>query len=311
MRKNPVSTTYRAYGLTIDSDIALPGPQKVVDDVADVIMREGPVPESLARVETETLHWAANADELLLDIARVGRFHVRDGRRVNYAPAAGSRPEMVSAFLLGSCLGAVLHQRGRQVLHGSVVTSGGPAFAICGKSGTGKSTSAAWLVEHGARMLSDDLAVFSAVAPPRVVPGYPQSKLTGSALAGLGRETADLRPLPDGRDKFAVPRESHFLDRELPLGGIFVLERADAAEPSFTRLDGAEAIRSLVKHTYRRHYVVGSRAARHFDGWGKVAAQVPVWMIVRPRSIDSTAFVVSAISRAISEATAEEPKQDP
>ncbi len=308
-RKYIVTFTSRAYGMTIRSDIPLLGPQPTDEGGADVTMCEGPVPDAIENVETETLHWAASAEELLLHVPRVGRFHVRGGCEVRYAPVAGIASEMVQSYLLGSCLGAVLHQRGRQVLHGSVVAQHGAAFAICGKSGTGKSTSAAWLVEHGARMMSDDLAVFSDVAPPQVVSGYPQAKLTGAALAGLGRETAELRKLPDDRDKYALPRAADFLDGEAPLRGIFVLERSNRAEPAVMRLEGGQAIAALVKHTYRRHYVVGSHAARHYQAWAGIADRIPLVMIARPRASDSTQFVVSAISRAMSETIAEGPEQ--
>ncbi len=294
-----MSSCYRAYGLTIASDIALLGPRASGGTKIDVDIREGFVPERLEAIETETLHWAANADELLLDVPRVGRFHVRHGRTVRYSPRIGAPAQMVQAFLLGSCLGAVLHQRGQQVLHGSVVARGDTAFAICGKSGAGKSTSAAWLLERGARMISDDLAVLATVDPPLVLPGYPQAKLTGAALARLGRGTSDLQKLPDDRDKYAVPRGASFLDRELPLGAIFVIERHDRSELSAFRLDHAQAIAALVKHTYRRHYVVGSRAADHYRAWAKVADQVPVWFVGRPRGADTIEVVVAAMAREI------------
>ena len=72
-------------------------------------------------------------------------------------------------------------------------------------------------------------------------------------------------------------------------------------EPWVARVTGAEAVRLLIKHTYRRHFVVGSLASAHFERLGAIARQVPVYVILRPRSADSTRFVVSSISRIITE----------
>src|SRR5690606_37980193 len=105
---------------------------------------------ALQRPETETCHWSANEHEHLLAVPRVGRFLIAEGRRILYLAAAGADERLLDTYILGSCLGAILHQRGRAVLHGAAVALNGRAFAICGKSGAGKSTAAAHLLAHGA-----------------------------------------------------------------------------------------------------------------------------------------------------------------
>ncbi len=291
--------TSRAYGLTIASDITLHGPRACAVDTPDISIALGAVPERLTLIETETVHWQANARELLLHVPRVGRFHVSDGCSIVYEPMRRALPEAVSPFLMGSCLGAILHQRGLPVLHAAAVAAGNRCFAICGKSGTGKSTTASWLVRHGAKMMSDDLAVFSATDPPLVEPGFPQTKLTEEALDRLGLDPAGFRCLDDERGKFIVPHHDACLGARRRLGGLFVLERANIDAPTITQLTGATAMRALVKHTYRRHYVVRSRSADYFARWGEVARRTPIWQVTRPRGVDSTDFVVSAISREI------------
>lgn len=291
-----------AFGLTLGADrrlhplrLAAPGA------MADVDIAAGSVPDRLDHRDTETCHWSANEREHLLAVPGVGRFLITDGRRIFYAADAGADERLVDAYLLGSCLGAVLHQRGRAVLHGAAVTSNERAFAICGKSGAGKSTTAAHLLAHGPQLLSDDLTVLADSAEPVVLPGYPQSKLTREALARLGGDCAGFPPAPGDRGKVAVPREVAFCDSPRPLSGVFVIERMDAAEPRIVRLTPAQALAPLLRHTYRRHYVVASRAERHLSQWAHVARKVPVFLIVRPRDTDSTGFVVSAIRERIAQ----------
>ena len=299
-----MSFTCRAYGLTLRSDMPLQGPQPVEADAADVIIAEGGVPEELDHIETATQHWSANAMELLLHVPRVGRFYAANGNTIRYQPLLGVDAATTSGFILGSSLGALLHQRRQLVLHAAVIEREGKAFAICGKSGAGKSTTAGWLLEAGARLLSDDLCVLADQPAPLVLPGYPQAKLTRSALAELGHDPAGLRMLPDEREKFAVPRTDNFLDQPLPLAGVFVLERVVFDESTISLLRPPQAIVALVKHTYRRHYVVASRATQHYAALDRLVAQVPVWNVRRPAEGHSTQFVVSAISDAIAQTVA-------
>lgn len=291
---------YRAYGLVIASDIALHGPLPASESaVVDVDMTQGAVPDRLGTIEASKRHWQANGSELLLEVPEVGRFHVRDGRTVRYLRTAEAGDEAIGAFLLGSCIGALLHQRGTPVLHGACLEVGGKAIAICGKSGRGKSTTAAALVERGARIMSDDLTVFGALDPPTVMPGYPQSKLTGEALERLGESEAGLRQLDDERGKYAVPRGDVFVDRETPLAAIFVLETGPREEPIIMPIPGLDTVRALIRHTYRPGYLVRSRIEAYFRACDRIIAIAPIWAIVRPRSTDSTRFVVSAIAREI------------
>ncbi|MCB2067469.1 MAG: hypothetical protein KDE15_12620 [Erythrobacter sp.] len=295
----PLPHFCRAYGLTLRSDIPLDGTLAAPAGAFDVDVVEGPVPARADPVEAETLRWTGNARELVLHIPRVGRFHVTDGRRITYAPVTPGAADPLGLYVLGSALGAVLHQRGQQLLHASCVELGGKAVAICGRRGAGKSTTAAMLCRQGARLLTDDVAVFARLDPPWIVPGYPQAKLTGEALARIDRDPAQLRPLHGERGKFAVPRAEIFVDQPLPLHAVMVIERSDRATPVMARMKPAPAIQALLRHTYRPHFVMPSQAQRDFAGWGKVVEQVPMFELRRPRQGDSTAFVVSAIQQAI------------
>ncbi|EWG98231.1 hypothetical protein [Halomonas sp. BC04] len=91
-------------------------------------------------------------------------------------------------YLLGTALGALLHQRHWFPLHVSALATPSGAWAFTGESGAGKSTLAAWLHHHcGWPLISDDVAV---VKPgemiPRLHPGPPRLKLWQDALAMLG-----------------------------------------------------------------------------------------------------------------------------
>lgn len=290
------------FGLTLRADRRLhPLRPAASGTPIDVEIAAGPVPDALDRCDIETCHWSATEREHLLCVPGVGRFLIAEGCRIRYAASMGADERVLDAYILGSCLGAILHQRGRSVLHGAAVMSHGRAFAICGKSGAGKSTMAAHLLAHGALLLSDDLTVVTDTAAPAVLPGYPQSKLTPEALGRLGNDWAGLEPAAGDRGKLAVPRAASFCDSHHPLAGIFIIERSDVAEPKVVRLTPAQALEPLLRHTYRRHYLAPSRAERHLSQWAHVARQVPAFLIVRPRDTDSTGFAIPAIRERIAQ----------
>ena len=281
------------------------GPIVLAPGKPDVEITRGFVPQRLSLIETETVQWQANASELVLDIPKVARFHVHGGRKVFYDPVPGASDESIGAYLLGSCLGAIFYQRGLAVIHGAAIVHQGAGAVICGKSGAGKSTTSAFLVARGARLLSDDLAVFIDAATATVVPGYPQSKLSPDLVERLAIDSEGTRPLNDERGKLAVSRLDVFVEEPQRIKAIFVLEKWKRQSLEMARLSAAEAIHALTRQRYRRHYVVGSQTPSSFERLSAIAAQTQVWRIMRPINGDSTEEVASFISNKIEDISAQ------
>ncbi|RIV85635.1 hypothetical protein [Aurantiacibacter zhengii] len=288
---------YRAYGLDIEADLPLRA-LCAHEGGPDVRIVKSEVPDRLDTVEAKTPRWTANARELLIDVPNVARFHIHDGRKITYQPVNGASAEDVEAYLLGSCMGGVLHQRHLLVLHAAAISVGDRAFAICGKSGLGKSTTSAHLVEQGAELLSDDLAVFDRQGEC-VQPGYAQTKLTPGAIEGLVEPGGEMRKLAGERGKFAIARHQQFRADPAPIAGLFVIERTSSARPSLEQLEPGLVAQYLRRHTYRKGYIVPGNEAEHVRRCIDLAYRIPAWLALRPQTGDSTNFIVSAISEAI------------
>ena len=63
----------------------------------------------------------------------------------------------LATYALGPVLAFALHLQGSVLLHASGVAFGSISVLFCGTSGSGKSTSAAILEQHGYALLSDEL----------------------------------------------------------------------------------------------------------------------------------------------------------
>jgi hypothetical protein len=172
----------------------------------------------------------------------------------------------VESFLLGPILGAVLRLRQRICLHASVMEHEGKAFAMVGDKGAGKSTTAAALLQAGARLVSDDVAVFKIDAfPAMVYPGYPGIRLMPDALSSFNLNQNDLAQVVSTSNKRYVPvlennnaDESkvswQFQPSPCRLHAVYTLNsrQSDLDKTQFNTLSKRQALMALAPHIYGR-----------------------------------------------------------
>ena len=274
-------SVYRVFGLNLRSELALDElPRAPADALADVDIHRGTV-----QAGDGPSGYALDSNGTLLRVPDVGRFLIRDGREIIVEPAEGASERNVRLFLLGSALGALLHQRGLLPLHANAIEMDGRAIAFSGHSGAGKSTIAAWFHDGGRRILSDDVCVIGFDADGRAIayPGIPRLRLWREALEASGRETGEYSRSFDALDKYDVPSENRALE-PLPLATIYLLRQADesAGAPAIERLQGVDLVETLMSNTYRGAYLqtIG-RTGEHLAACLRIARQVPVFRAAR------------------------------
>jgi len=248
---------YRLFGLHFASELEIAGlePAKV-GPVAqpDVRIRLGAVPPETMRTEFLGMAVRATPDGLCIEVPEIARFRISAGAEIVVALVAAD-PARARDHLLGTAMGAVLHQRGYLPLHANLLAWNGRAYAFAGVSGAGKSTLAARLQAQGYGFLSDDICAvdWDAAGRPRAWPGIPRLKLWRDALAELSMDEASLRPLSWTTDKFEAPVPYSDNGNPLPLAAIYDLrEESDDARRGVHPLVGVDAVNTLVAHTYRR-----------------------------------------------------------
>jgi len=278
---------YTAHGLRIAVPFQCPEliPAHGTPDVTVILGRVPPLSEQL---RSGGLTFEATRDELLLDLLGVGRFRVQNGREVTVEPEPGVHEDTLRLFLFGSCLGAILHQRGILALHASAVRTQRGAVLFLGESGAGKSTLAATLIGCGLTLIADDVC---AVVPdqsgwPQVLPGIRHIKLWADAASRLAPAGAQLRRVRPGIDKYAMPVLESVAVESIPLYAAYVLVPYDGTVLRCEQIDGANRLAVLTEHTYREHYLDGlAQRPAHFRQV-VMAAQVPLVRIERPRQPD-------------------------
>lgn len=277
---------YALFGISIASQIAIDelGPRPATPR-PDVRILRGPVAPGPSGDRVGGLVMAGRA--AILEGPGV-RFRIEDGATITVDAGSGASGRNMRLFLLGSAMGALLHQRGMLPLHANAIEIGGRAISFAGRSGSGKSTLAAAFHDRGHRLLADDICVVT-VTPEgafEAQPGIPRVRLWRDALERSGRSAESLDPAYDGADKYVVPIDAGYADAAVPLAAIFML--ADFAEPGgpldIRPVHAAIGAQRLIANTYRGGFVpILGDQRRHFENCLTLASRVPVLELERPR----------------------------
>jgi len=251
-----------------------------------VVIGESEFPDHLPdALETSAVH-EVNAQALLLRVDGVGRYLVREGREIliDVDPAATAHD--VRVYLLGTCLGVLLHQRGLLILHASGVVTDLRAIVFAGDSGAGKSTLLTELLRRGHKMIVDDVCAirFDEESRPIVLPAYPRTRLWADAAARFEVDTTSLPRTRSSWDKFERQVPDQFWAHEAFLTHVFHLaDPHDGEEFLLESLPPFEAFTTLVDHTYRGLLLDGlDLRASHFELASRAAGSVKVIRVRRP-----------------------------
>ena len=269
---------YKAFGLTIASE--LPIPQLPLSGASDADVRvvrtnlSALTPEDLKTSFTQTVIQPTTTDTI---------FRITSGNLIEADVAAGDTDDFVAMYLLGSCMGAILVQRGYMLLHGSCVTDGRRSVLITGDSGAGKSTLAAEFLKNGWKLLTDDVTCLSDIeGTPLVQSSYPSQKLWQDALDRYEKGGEDIHSLyfSEDREKFGVNVTDSFLDGVRPLSMVVRLVPADHPT-GLSPIEGMAKVGQLMRNTYRLYLIENRHRLRLFLRCVTLSTKLPMALAVR------------------------------
>ncbi len=249
---------YTLFGLTIHSSLQLPELALASPDTpADVVVRTGMIPPTIEDVLATGVLYQISARQMRMSIDNIVSFLVSDGQEIIVEPHKSADDASVRLFLLGSALGALLHQRGMLPLHASCIETEYGAVLFVGRSGVGKSTTAAAFHKLGYPILADDITVIQAGEDgvPTVLPGYPQIKLWAESLEKLEQGTTGLEKVRPQIEKYAVPIRDGFSSKPLAVHAVYILMSNLSPDFSLKPVTGMQKIMILRRHTYRSTFL--------------------------------------------------------
>ncbi|MBX3190013.1 MAG: hypothetical protein KF819_23510 [Labilithrix sp.] len=167
----------------------------------------------------------------------------RRGERVSFVAREGADARTVAKVKAGLAAALVRHLQAGTSLHASAVARGGRALAFLGRSGAGKSTTAAWLCrERGFALLADDVVEVELGAASGALARPTESE------HWLGVASCRALGLPEPLEADKEPRAASRVERapaRLEVALSLALGEPDDA-PRITRVRGHRAVELLV-----------------------------------------------------------------
>ncbi len=283
MLRDSLNLTYRAYGLTVSSAIALPEFPISIHSAAgpaDVSVRfseSGDDADWMDSVRSQSSSWHVLNNEARLWFDGVGGFHIHSGRQIILFPEPGVEQALLRLYVEGMMMACLLHQRGFFVLHASVVRIGEHAIAFLGHVGAGKSSLAAAFHMLGHSVAADDNAAIElGETGTLVTPAFPSVKIFPAVGEALGFDAHSLREMHASQLKRARPVSRGFSAKPIPLERIYVLDRE--APEGIARLSGVESTLELIRNSVPTRWRQRGDAA-HLMRCGDLSRRIPTWRV--------------------------------
>lgn len=199
---------YSAFGLEICSDLQLLelAPMRATSVRQETITiaasshAEWP-PLQASPESTSVLQMAPGDWRLALE--GIGWFRVQGGSRISWERWDDSVSDRdLRTFLVTSCLGALLIQRGALVLNATTLVRDGKGVMLLGSPVSGKSTLAWCLLQQGWQLLSSELSVVDDQG--LVWPGLQQLKMWHDSALALGLDWPELSLVRRGLKRYSL-----------------------------------------------------------------------------------------------------------
>jgi hypothetical protein len=286
--------SYLAYGLLIRSAFPLPE-LMTAEGRQQVVVRPGKLNPLLPGGDKECENFLVTKDGICLFWKKVGKIFVREGREIIVDPAPEVDEGTIRLFILGPALGAVLHQRGRLVLHGSAVTMHGETVAFLGEEETGKSTLAAALYVNGYSVVADDLVALQIEnGSSKIFPSAPRLKLSPHVVSFGDFEKTHQISYPSFEIRSYLV-DKKFSPQPLYLKRIYIL--GESEDQKIERLPPQEALMELIRHSYCARLISDAEAPLHLLQCATLVNRIPIFRLKRPRSISSLPDVVRMVEK--------------
>ena len=282
---------YHLYGLDIRSPVECPElepyiPKSQTKQPPTITITEQNIPSRVVNSVKSPALFSASEGSIVLKIRDIGLFWITNGSHIQFERTPNVADEDVKVFLLGSCMGALLQQRGNLVLHASSRVTQKGAALFTGYSGAGKSSLLTAFLSLGYSMLADDISIVSMVQDQAwVKPGYPQAKLNADTLDKIGINRKELRWINSYKSKYAYPTSKQFHYKQAKLRMLCVLNPHDGDNFEIEEIFGTAKFELFAQNIYRQAFLQGMGLMTEMFGLiTKIAERNRVFRISRPKN---------------------------
>ncbi len=291
---------YTAHGLNIASEISFPELLQSSED-SDILIKYGDFDYSSKETISEGVfriasHYILAEDSVYLIWNHIDICQIRKGKEIVVNSQTGIEETFLRALILGPALGILLHQRGRLVLHASVVHMNDGAVAFMGHNGAGKSTTTFSFMNSGYPLIADDiLSIEFRDSIPLVYPGLPRIKLWPESME-IFDKTMESFPIHSESRK-----RSYFVDdfcnRVHPLKHVYVIENNE--KTYLEKLTSQDTLIELIRNSYCANIFQNSDQATNLREYGKIVKNVSIKQLNIERSMEKIPEMVKLVEKDV------------
>ena len=281
---------YRIYGVILGSDTGFPWLVSAGDNTnASVFIRK--------KHFSDAEKAACTAEYSVIGKERSSFYNdtliclIENGTTISYETLAGAAEETAQAFILGYGLAMLFLQRGKLAVHCSGIVKDKKALMISGMSGAGKSSLTDRFLEHGFRLMADDMMVAGVESEAAYAyPAFPYTKLCADLLRRRSVNTDSLMRIDEDREKYLVPYKGTFSCEPEPLVALCVIAvLGKGAEVRTHEVEGIEKLKIIIDSLFIDRSVMFSESNPLVVLLAaQLAAHIRVILIGRPEGVDTT-----------------------
>lgn len=298
---------YKIYGIILESEFELkllvPADESS-DQKADVItVREKDVEEEvityLKEADALNKHYEIGLDKSAME--NIGGYYLIENSQILVKIKDGYTYDTISSWILGYCLSMAMLQKGFLTIHCSAIATETGAVLISGTPGAGKSSLAGKLLEHGYKLMADDVAAIHFIDDKCMVhPAYPFQKLCSNEVEKRALDKSKLIYINEDKDKYSVPVDDIFEPIPHQLKAFFYIIKAPVEELTFKKLSGFECFMS-VKENLFLHRLKGNweNTPEVINQCMKIASGCNVYLIIRPENKNTLAEISNKIVESL------------
>jgi hypothetical protein len=297
---------YQLAGYIFETNIYLPELTVATGKAGCSLMLR---PEVSTKIPLQALTITEFYDEglklICLQKKSAGLICIWDNTQLEYVPHAHLTAAEIRGIVLNTIAIIMSTCMGYTALHAACVVINGRAILFSGKSGSGKSSLAAWFYIKGYKVLSDDViyARQSAEGNIMIYPSVPRIKLSTQALNFLGQTEDSLEMVEGPKLKYSLPLLGGNADTPYKLGAI-ILPAFAGGLPSLKSITGMLKIEVVAKNLHRR------KIARHLNQAVQTNALIfsicnatPIYSYLRPDNLDDVdegfAFIAQKLDELV------------
>lgn len=301
MQKDSKMNRYFIYGMVVESDLEFRQLLPYEGEKEAELYIVGDQIETKVKELLQDENWKITMTEGYLN-NHTCCLKVKE-HKIFYQLKEGGNAEYLRTYILGFGMAMVALQKGMIAMHCSALADEKGAVLIAGESGSGKSTSSAYLLENGYRLMADDMAFVEVTEDKQVLayPAFPYTKLCRDAAIQKGYDISKLIYINEEKDKFMAPYEGEFRTEPVPVRAMIMLAAIDTEELTSTRVTGMRSFYVVANNLFLRH-LLGKQKYESYIGTKclAMAAAVPIYTIIRPNGKDTSKEVEESLNQILS-----------